>query len=127
MLHYKEGELQSTGGNLEEAAISFQQAINFLEQAIRLNPVSGDAQFYLGATFYKLELYDEAEQSLQRALDIVDGHAQARLALMNLYARQSRYEAALEQADAFLEENAESVQRAAIERAKSQIEAARGR
>ena len=127
VLHYKEGDLQATGGNLEEAAISFRQAISFLEEAIRLNPLSADALFYLGTTFSKFALYDEAEQRLQRALDIVDGHAQARLALMNLYARQSRYEEALEQADAFLDENPDSGQREAIERAKSQIEAALGR
>ena len=127
VLHYKEGDLQATGGNLEEAAGSFQQAIGFLLEAIRLNPLSGDALFYLGATFYKSGLYDEAEQSLQRALEIVGDHAQARLTLMNLYARQARYEEALDQAGAFLEENPDSPQRAAIERAKSQIEAALGR
>ncbi len=127
VLYYKEGDLQAIGGNLEEAAISFQRAIGFLQEAIRLNPVSSDAFFYLGATLYKSGLFDDAEQLLQRTLDIANGHAQARLTLINLYARQSRYEEALEQADAFLEENADSPQRAAIERVKSQIEAALGR
>ena len=127
VLHFKEGDLQATGGNLEEAAISFQQTISFLQEAIRLNPLSGDAHFYLGATLYKFELNDEAEEMLQRALEIVDGHAQARLALINLYNRQSRYEEALEQATAFLDENPDSGQREAIERAKSQIEDALGR
>ena len=127
VLHYKEGDLQATGGNLEAAVGSFQQAIGFLLEAIRLNPISGDALFYLGATFYKSGLFDEAEQRLRRALDIVDGHPQARLTLINLYARQARYEEALDQADAFLEENPDSPQRPAIERAKSQIEAALGR
>ena len=127
VLHYKEGDLQAVGGNLEEAVGSFQRAIGFLLEAIRLNPLSGDALFYLGATFYKSGLFDEAEQRLQRALEIAGPHAQARLTLINLYARQARYEEALDQADAFLEENPDSPQRAAIERAKSQIEAALGR
>ena len=127
VLHYREGDLSGAGGDLEDAAASFGQAIGFLQEAIRLNPLSGDAHFYLGTTLYKSGIFDAAEELLRRALDIVDGHAQARLALVNLYARQSRYEEALEQADAFLGENPDSPQRAAIERAKSQIEAALGR
>lgn len=126
-LHYTEGDLQAREGDLEAAVLSFEQAIGFLQEAIRLNPLSADAHFYLGATFYKSGIYDAAEERLQRALEIVDDHAQARLGLMNLYARQNRYEEALEQADAFLEENPDSPQRSAIERAKAQIVAALGR
>ena len=47
--------------------------------------------------------------------------------LLNVYARQTRYEAALEQAVAFLEENPDSPQHPAIERVKSQLETALGR
>ncbi len=127
VVHYREGDLSAAGGRLEDAAASFQRAIDFLQEAIRLNPLSGDAHFYLGATLYKAGIYDAAEELLHRALNLAEGHAQARLTLVNLYARQSRFDDALEQAEAFLEENPDSPQRAAIERARSQIEAASGR
>ncbi len=127
VLHYREGDLSAADGDLEQAAASFQRAIDFLQAVIRLNALSGDAHFYLGATLYKSGIYDAAEELLRRALDLADGHAQARLTLVNLYARQSRYAEALEQAEAFLEENPDSPQRTAIERARSQIEAALGR
>ena len=127
VLHYQEGESQSGAGQDEGALRSFESARDFLEDAIALDPVSARAQFYLGTTLYKMGGYAEAELLLQRALELKQGYPDARLTLINVYARQTRYEAALQQAVAFLEENPDASQGPAIERVKSQIEAALGR
>ncbi len=128
VLHYKEGDLSGhgrrpgRGGRILSAGDRFLGGSDSVEPALRRRTLlSRDDVLQVG------HLRRGRTELLQRALDIVDGHAQARLALVNLYARQSRYEEALEQADAFLGENPDSPQRAAIERAKSQIEAALGR
>ncbi len=127
VLYYKEGEIQSAQNEDSEAGQSFEKARSSLEESIRLSPSSVPARFYLGTTLYKLGSYEEAEENLRAVQEIDASHAQTRLTLLNVYARQARYEAALEQADAFLEENPSSPQRPAIERVKSQIEAALGR
>ena len=127
ILHFQEGELQAAADEGIEALRSFESARDALEEAIALDPISADAHFYFGATLYKMGGYAEAEERLQRVLELEAGFPQARLMLINVYARQNRYEAALEQAVAFLEENPDAPESSTIERVKSQIEAALGR
>ena len=47
--------------------------------------------------------------------------------LINVYARQNRLDAALEQAVAFIDENPDARERTAIEQVREQIETALGR
>ena len=126
VLYYQEGEGQRAAEEIPEAAQSYEKARDSLEESVELSPLSATAQFYLGAALYRLQSYGEAEERLQRALEIEAGHGQARLMLLNVYARQTRYEAALEQAVAFLEENPDSPQYPAIQRVRSQLETALG-
>jgi tetratricopeptide (TPR) repeat protein len=126
-LYYQEGARHAATENAIEAMGTFAEARVSLERAIELSPLSAEARFYLGATLYQLVLPVESETMLQSVLDIEPEHAQARLTLINLYARIQRYEDALEQADAFLEENDDAPESEAIERVKSQLEGALGR
>jgi len=126
-LYYQEGERHAASENAIEAMGTFAEARVSLVRAIELSPFSAEARFYLGATLYRLVLPVESESMLLSVFDLEPEHAQARLMLINLYARIQRYEDALEQADAFLDEHDDAPERDAIERVKSQLEGALGR
>lgn len=121
-LDYQEGERHAAAENAIEALGTFAEARASLERAIQLDPLSADARFYLGATLYRMTLYDESEAMLQSVIDMEGQHAQTRLTLINVYARMQRYVDAVEQANAFLEENEDAPEREAIERVKAQLE-----
>ena len=126
-LYYQQGDRERADG-IPEAFETFSLAREWLEQSIQLNPTSATARFYLGATLYRLELYDESEEILLGAITTDEGYAvEARSMLINVYTRQSRYGAALEQAVAFLEKHPDAPEREAIERVRSQLEAALSR
>lgn len=126
VLYYQQGERERAEGDAA-AFGTFSLAEEWLRDAVELNPVSADARFYLGATLYQLDRYTEAEEMLQSAIGIESGHAEARLTLINVYSRQNRYGAALEQAVAFLDDHPDAPEREAIERVRSQLETALGR
>ncbi len=126
-LYYQEGQRHAATENGIEALGTFAEARASLETAIELDPASVPGHFYLGATYYRMMQIDEAESELQLAIDIAGQHAQSRLMLINVYARQQRYDDALEQANAFLDENPDAPEREAIERVQSQLEDALGR
>lgn len=123
-LYYQEGQRHAVAENAIEALGTFAEAQASLETAIELDPVSVAGHFYLGATYYRMTRVDEAESELQLAIDIAGQHAQSRLMLINVYARQQRYADALEQANAFIDENPDAPERETIERVQSQLEAA---
>ena len=126
-LYYRQGDRERADGN-PQAFGTFSLAREWLEQSIQLDPSSATARFYIGATLYRLDLYDEAEEMLLGAIITDEEYADdARSMLINVYTRQSRYGAALEQAAAFLEQHPNAPEREAIERVQSQLEAALGR
>jgi tetratricopeptide (TPR) repeat protein len=121
-LYYQRGETEIDAGEKERAAATFEKAADFLDESIRRNPLSASAHSYLGAALYKLAAYERAESTLQRALELDEGLADARLMLVNVYARQARYGEALEQTNIFLTKFPKAPQRAALEGIKKQIE-----
>jgi tetratricopeptide (TPR) repeat protein len=123
-LYYQRGESHSDAGRAEEAATTFKKAEDVLEESIRRNPLSSSAHFYLGATRYKMDSYEEAETSLKRALELNADEQNARLMLVNVYTKSARYIEALEQTNIFLAKNPKSPQRAALEAIKEKIEKA---
>ena len=124
-LYYQEGEIQSDAGRKEEAAVTFQKAVQFLKESIRRNPLSPSAHNYLGAALYKTASYEPAESMLHRALELDQELHEARLMLINVYTKQNRLNEALEQINTFLAKNPKSPQRPALEGIKVQIEKAR--
>jgi len=123
-LYYQRGETQSDAGRSEEAAATFQKAADVLEESIHRNPLSASAHSYFGAALYKLGSYDRAETVLNQALELDAEQHNARLMLVNVYTKSSRYSEALEQTNIFLAKNPKAPQRPALEKIKEQIEKA---
>jgi Flp pilus assembly protein TadD len=121
-LYYQRGESQADGGHSEEATATFKKAAEFLEEAVRRNPQAVSAQAYLGGALYKVGNYERAETVLTRALELDGDQQNARLMLVNVYTRSSRYQEALGQVNIFLSKNPNAPQRQAIEKIKQQIE-----
>jgi len=126
-LYYQRAESQIDAGRTEEAAATFEKAVDVLEESIRRNPLSASAHGYLGAALYKIGEYDEAETALKRALGLDEDENNARLMLVNVYAKSARYSEALEQTNIFLAKNPKAPQRAAMEGIKQQLEKALGK
>ena len=130
-LHFQEGEalMQSglTANDLNRAMASFVQSADYLAEAMRLDPASGRIAYYLGSALYKTGAYDAAEEALYFAMDNDPRMDAARLALINVYVGQQRYEAALEQIALYLEANPDTPEREALEGARSAIETSLGR
>src|SRR6185503_2282319 len=91
MLEYQRGEAQAEAGHKDEAEELFDKAADSLEEAIKRNPLSAPAHGYFGAALYKLGIYDEAETSLTRAIELDADQHDARLMLVNVYTKSARY------------------------------------
>jgi len=123
-LYYQRGESLVDSGHADEAADVFDKAIDVLDESIKRDPLSAAAHGYLGAALYKVAEYQEAETSLNRALELDADQTNARLMLINVYTKSGRYKDALEQVNIFLTKNPKSPQRPAMEAIKQQIEKA---
>ena len=121
-LHFQEGQSSDFGGQQERALESYEQAIGFLDEAIRLDPLAAEAHFYLGSALYETGNYERVESLLIRSLDLDDELIDAHLTLLNLYTRMQRYESALVEIETYLEADPESPQREVLESVKAQIE-----
>ena len=127
-LHFQEGErLRSVATNDPEARSeavdeSYRRAVDVLEEAVRLDPQAPRANFYLGAALYRIGEYARAESLLVNALALDDRMTEARLTLLNVYTRQQRYDAALEQISSYLEANPDAPERAQLEALRAQLE-----
>ena len=98
----------------------FQPALVVLREATRLEPRSPAALYYLGYALYKLAQLDEAENALIRALEL-DRASATRLMLANVYQQQQKYDRAVEQLEAYLEENPEGEERDAVGHLRSRL------
>jgi Flp pilus assembly protein TadD len=125
MLYYQRGETLADSGKPEEAATTFQKATQFLQESVQRSPLSPLANSYLGAALYKTGSYDQAETTLNKALALDDQQHDARLMLINVYVKQTRFEDALAQIKTYIAKNPKAPQRAALERIQAQIEKAK--
>jgi tetratricopeptide (TPR) repeat protein len=122
LVYYQQGETQGDAGHAEEAAATFQKAVESLDESVKRNPLSASAHSYLGAALYKLASYDRAESVLNRALELDGEQQDARLMLINVYTKKTRYQDALELIKTFLIKNPKAPQRAALEGIRTQLE-----
>lgn len=125
-LFYQVGETRVGEERFPEAAEAFTTAIGFLEEAIRREPLAPLAYHHLGAALYRMGGYEPAEAALREALRLNPGFDDARLILINVYTRQARYDDALDELGVYVSGNPGSERLPALERLRSQIEAARG-
>lgn len=121
-LHFQEGQSFEAGS--DQAAAAYLQAVAVLDEAVRLDPLVGRANFYLGSALYKTGEWARAEPYLLRALDLDRGVQDARIPLIQLYLEQGLNSSALAQTNAYLEyAPADAPNRPALENLKAQLEA----
>jgi tetratricopeptide (TPR) repeat protein len=114
MLYITEADLHRSEGR-EIYGQYLDNAMDSLDVAIKLNPRSAAAHYFLGTAYYKSDFYEEAEASLKRAWDLDPTFYKTRIMLVNVYTRQLRLKEALEQIDAFLQENPKAEERRTME------------
>jgi tetratricopeptide (TPR) repeat protein len=96
-------------------------ALDLLEEAIRMRPLAPMAHYYLGAANYKSSFYEEAEAALKRARELEPGLGIARLMLANVYMKQNRWDEVLTELESYLKENPKASDREAIEQMRDTI------
>jgi len=96
-------------------------AMDCLDEAIKLKPQSAMAHYFLGTAYYKSDFFEEAEESLKKAHDLDPSFSKTRIMLVNVYTRQKKLKEALEQIDAFLKENPKAEERPAMEDLRRKI------
>lgn len=97
------------------------QALDALEEAVKLNPRSAVGYFLLGQANYKSEFYDEAETALKKARDLDPKISAARLMLANVYVKQQKWEEVIDTLDAYLKDNPKAIDRANVEQMRANI------
>lgn len=101
---------------------SVEQALVTLAKVLDIRPGSAIAHCLVGAAKVKLEAFEEAEKSFQRALELDSTMGAARLMLSNLYRRQKNWNGAIEQLEAYLEDEPFATDRGIV---KKMLEEAR--
>lgn len=94
---------------------------NVLTEAIRLRPEASFANYLLGIVALKSADYAKAEDLFNRALDIEPRLRWARLALANLYIREAKWQKALLELDAYLEDFPKVLNRLEVQIARDRI------
>ena len=97
-------------------------ALDALEQAVKLNPRSPIAYYYLGTANYKSSFYEEAEAALTKALELDSSLNTVRLMLANVYLKQSKWQEVVQTLDAYLQENPKASDRASVEATRARIQ-----
>ena len=97
------------------------QALDALEQAVKLNPRSAVGYFLLGQANYRSDFLEEAEAAFKKAHDLDPHMGAARLMLANVYVKLEKWENVLEHLDAYLKENPKAVDRASVEQMRERI------
>jgi len=96
-------------------------AVRALNQAIRIQPDSAKAYYFLGTTYYTGGQFPKAEEHLIHALDLEKGMGTAELVLANVYMKQQKWTQALEYLDLYLKENPKAADREQIQQTRAQV------
>lgn len=107
--------------NAESAGIQLDQALDVLEQAVKLNPRSMRAYYFLGQANYRSSFFPEAEVAFKKAIEIEPVSGPARLMLANVYTKQGRWPEVLNALDAYLKDNPKAPDRASVEQMRDII------
>src|SRR5207253_2587978 len=97
------------------------QALDALEEAVKLNPRSGLAYFLLGQANYKSSFLEEAEIAFKKAQELDPKLTTARLMLANVYVKEEKWQDVLDTLDAYLKENPKAADRANVEQMRESI------
>lgn len=120
ILYIEESDARKSEGE-EVVGKVLDQALDSLEEAVKVDPRSVIAYYYLGSANYKSSFFPEAEAALKRALDLSNNPGAVRLMLVNVYMKERKWQSVLENLDAYLEENPKANDRVAIEEMRDKI------
>jgi len=118
-LYIEEAALQKA--DKESAGKLLDQALDNLEQSVKLNPHSAIGYFLLGQANYRSSFLEEAEAAFKKAHDINPSLSAARLMLANIYVQESRWTDVLDNLDAYLKENPKAADRASVEEMRARV------
>jgi tetratricopeptide (TPR) repeat protein len=116
----EQADLRKTEGE-EVVGRLLDDALDALEQAVKIDPRSAVAYYYLGAANYKSSFFEEAEAALAKAIDIDPNLNWVRLMLANVYLKQSKWQEVVDTLDTYLQNNPKANDRAAIEEMRAKI------
>jgi len=97
------------------------QALDVLEEAIKLNPRSAVAHLLLGQANYRSDFLEEAESAFKKAYELDSHLSAAQLMLANVYMRQEKWQEVLVVLDGYLKENPKAQDRPSIEEMRARI------
>lgn len=118
-LYIDQAHLQKNGG--EETGKLLDQALDALEEAVKLNPRSSIGHLLLGQANYRSGFYEEAEVAFKRAQYLDPELGVARLMLANVYVRLQKWDQVLEHLDAYLKENPKAADYASVEEMRGRV------
>jgi len=96
-------------------------ALDNLEAAVKLNPRSASAYYFLGLANYRSSFLEEAEAAFKKAHDLGPKLTRIHLLLANIHWRQGKWPEVLQNIDAYLKENPKAEDRAAIEEMRAKV------
>jgi Flp pilus assembly protein TadD len=97
------------------------QALDSLEEAVKLNPRSALAYFLLGQANYRSDFFEEAEVAFKKTLELDPHMVAARLMLANVYVKLEKWNDVIENIDAYLKDNPKAADRASVEQMRARI------
>jgi Flp pilus assembly protein TadD len=118
-LYIEQSNLQKTDDAARGKLLD--QALDALEEAVKLNSKSAVAYFLLGQANYKSDFLDEAEAAFKKSRDIDPRLSASRLMLANVYVKQQKWEEVLENLDGYLKDNPKASDRASVEAMRDRI------
>jgi tetratricopeptide (TPR) repeat protein len=105
----------------DAAGVVLDQALDSLEQAVKLNPRSASAYFLLGQANYRSSFYQEAEDAFKKGIELDPNLGAARLMLANVYVKQERWPEVVDVLDVYLRDNPKAADRVSIEEMRDNI------
>jgi tetratricopeptide (TPR) repeat protein len=97
------------------------QALDILEAAVKMNPRSSVAYYYLGSANFKSQFLEEAESAFKKVEELDPQMTIARLMLANVYAMMNKLNDAVRYLDTYLQENPKVENRAALEDLRARL------
>lgn len=119
-LYIQEGDAHQKEGR-DVVGKFLDQALDTLEAAVKLNPRSSIAYYYLGSANFKSSFLEEAEAAFKTAEKLDPDMSIARLMLANIYAMMNKLNDAVRYLDVYLQENPKAENRAALEDLRARL------
>jgi tetratricopeptide (TPR) repeat protein len=118
-LYIEQSNLQKT--DKEARGKLLDQALDALEEAVKLNPRSAVAYLLLGQANYRSDFLEEAEAAFKKARGLDPHLGAAQLMLANVYMRNQKWQDVIDTLDTYLKDNPKASDRASVEQTRARI------